>query len=49
MTSMLKQDVSLRATVLLLVSEPSFFRIVDAGETKMTMPIRLTMEFSGVV
>ena len=33
--------------VLLLVLEPSFFQIVDAGETELTRPIRSTMEFEG--
>ena len=46
---MVKQDVSLMQTVLLLVSEPSFFRSVDAGETELTRPIRSTMEFGGKV
>ena len=47
--SILYPDMSRSPMVCLTVSIPSCFRIVDVGETKLTSPTRLTMEFTGIV
>ena len=46
---MLYPDMSPSPIVWRIVSEPSLFCIVDAGETKITSPRRSTMELTSVV